>query len=113
MNYFSRFIQSLVEVFSNHAHDKELIDLLRMTSERLSQFTNELSEKQTCNVEMRHLYKRIYFNPGFFEKLEEGPTTSPKLRRSVTSARALRRSTSNPLTSHDNVGEDKEQRDSS
>jgi uncharacterized protein with von Willebrand factor type A (vWA) domain len=106
MDYFSRFIQSLVEVFSNHAHDKELIDLLRMTSERLSQFTNELSEKQTCNVEMRHLYKRIYFNPGFFEKLEEGPVTSPKLRRSVTSSRALRRSTSNPLTSHDNVGED-------
>ena len=35
-----------------------------LISERLSQFTNELGEKQTCNVEMRHLYKRIYFNPG-------------------------------------------------
>ena len=65
-----------------------------MTSERLSHFTNEQGEKQTCNVEMRsdqdvsvftsclpttstrprvlvfyllpprHLYKRIYFNPG-------------------------------------------------
>jgi len=58
------FIQSLVEVFMNHAHDTELVDLLRMTSERLSQFTNEQGEKQTCNVEMRHLYKRIYFNPG-------------------------------------------------
>ena len=97
-----------------HAHDTELVclplltvcllrstlqniqvDLLRMTSERLSHFTNEQGEKQTCNVEMRsnkdvsvfyllfakhfyktkmslffyllpprHLYKRIYFNPG-------------------------------------------------
>ena len=53
----SRFIQSLVEVFSNHAHDKELIDLLRMTSERLSQFTNDRNEKQTCNIELRHLNK--------------------------------------------------------
>jgi len=58
------FIQSLVEVFMNHSYDTELVDLLRMTSERLSQFTNEQGEKQTCNVEMRHLYKRIYFNPG-------------------------------------------------
>ena len=58
------FIQSLVEVFMAHAHDTELVDLLRLTSERLSQFTNELGEKQTCNVEMRHLYKRIYLNPG-------------------------------------------------
>ena len=58
------FVQSLVEVFMSHAHDTELVDLLRMTSERLSQFTNEMGEKQTCNIEMRHLYKRIYFNPG-------------------------------------------------
>jgi hypothetical protein len=28
-------------VFMNHAHNTELIDLLRMTSERLSQFTND------------------------------------------------------------------------
>ena len=51
------FVQSLVEVFMSHAHDTELVDLLRMTSERLSHFTNEMGEKQTCNVEMRHLYK--------------------------------------------------------
>jgi len=58
------FIQSLVQVFSQHAHNTELIDLLRMTSATLSQFENEQGEKQTCNIEMRHLYKRIYFNPG-------------------------------------------------
>ena len=47
------FVQSLVEVFMAHAHDTELVDLLRMTSERLSHFTNDQGEKQTCNVEMR------------------------------------------------------------
>ena len=71
------FIQSLVEVFMNHAFDKELIDLLRMTSERLSHFTNEQGEKQTCNIEMRHLYKRIYFNPGLPQSIQG----SPKLLR--------------------------------
>ncbi len=98
-----RFIQSLVEVFSNHAHDKELIDLLRMTSERLSQFTNDFNEKQTCNVEMRHLYKRIYFNPGYFVEeasdVTDGAATSPQMRRAATSPRALRRSKSNPPNS--------------
>jgi len=58
------FIQSLVQVFQEHCHNTELIDLLRMTSAKLSEFENEQGEKQTCNIEMRHLYKRIYFNPG-------------------------------------------------
>ncbi len=71
------FIQSLVEVFMNHAHSYELIDLLRMTSEYLSRFTNKEREKQTCNIEMRHLYKRIYFNPG----LPMAPTSGTNLRR--------------------------------
>ena len=29
-------------IFMTHAHDRELVDLLRMTSERLSQFSNEM-----------------------------------------------------------------------
>eukprot|EP00090_Calanus_glacialis_P014030 TRINITY_DN22662_c0_g1_i2.p1 TRINITY_DN22662_c0_g1~~TRINITY_DN22662_c0_g1_i2.p1 ORF type:complete len:378 (-),score=117.05 TRINITY_DN22662_c0_g1_i2:158-1291(-) len=78
------FVQSLVEVFMSHAHDTELVDLLRMTSERLSHFTNEMGEKQTCNVEMRHLYKRIYFNPGL-----GAPPSS--MTRSVSSPPCSRR----------------------
>ena len=58
------FIQALVDTFKNHAHKEELIDLLRMTSDTLSKFTNEHGKKQTCNIEMRHLYKKIYFQSG-------------------------------------------------
>ena len=90
-----RFIQSLVEVFCNHAHEKELIDLLRMTSERLSMFTNEKNEKQTCNIEMRHLYKRIYFNPGYFEgdnaKLKPVAMSPKLMQRSKSTPPGLRR----------------------
>jgi hypothetical protein len=72
----------------NHAHEKELIDLLRMTSDYLSKFTNEQGEKQTCNIEMRHLYKRIYFNPGIIRKgrrRSQGSGFSPKtIRRSLS-----------------------------
>ena len=35
-----------------------------MPTERLSLFTNEIVDKLTCNIESRHLYKRIHFNPG-------------------------------------------------
>ncbi len=76
------FIQALVETFMNHAHERELIDLLRMTSDYLSKFSNHEGEKQTCNVELRHLYKRIYFMPGVKEMT---PRMSPRtIRRSLS-----------------------------
>ena len=99
------FVQSLVEVFMYHAADKELIDLLRMTSERLSQFTNEFNEKQTCNIEMRHLYKRIYFQPGLFEEPRRN-------RTKMQSPKTIKRSKSTPppsprrqIPSDDNLDE--------
>ncbi len=76
----------------NHACDLELIDLLRMTSEYLSRFTNEFQEKQTCNVEMRHLYKRIYFNPGL-------PLSHPQSAGGGSPKTGLRRSRSTPPAS--------------
>ena len=84
----------------NHSHEKELIDLLRMTSDYLSKFTNAYGDKQTCNVEMRHLYKRIYFNPG----VALGGTRSRQRRVSGTQTQmspkaTRRRSFSTPPTS--------------
>ena len=62
----SWFIQAIVEVFMEYANQHELIDLLRITSDYLSLFGEEIDSKlakQTCNVEMRHLYKKVYFKP--------------------------------------------------
>ncbi|XP_040564695.1 caspase-3 [Lepeophtheirus salmonis] len=56
------FIQSLCQTFFQHAHENNLIDLLMKTSEVLSRYSNEKNEKQTCNIELRHMYKRLYFN---------------------------------------------------
>jgi len=90
------FIQALVEIFMNHSHEKELIDLLRMTSDYLSKFTNSYGEKQTCNVEMRHLYKRIYFNPGIGGKSRLRRVSGTKTKMSP---KPLRRSMSTPPSS--------------
>ena len=56
-----------------------MVDLHRMTSERLSLFTNEMGDKQTCNIELRHLYKRIYFNPGLGLQLVVAGSQSKQL----------------------------------
>ena len=77
------FIQALVETFMDKACDHELIDLLRLTSEYLSKFTNDRGEKQTCNIEMRHLYKKIYLKPGTRnDRRISDATLSPLMKRS-------------------------------
>ena len=81
------FIQSLVEVFMNHARDTEIIDLLRMTSLYLSKFTNPQGEKQTCNIELRHLYKKLYFKPGLKgngRRISDAKMSPVTLRRSLS-----------------------------
>ena len=53
-------------------------------------------EKQTCNVEMRHLYKRIYFNPGIGGKSRLRRVSGTKTKMSP---KPLRRSMSTPPSS--------------
>ena len=57
----SWFIKCLVETFLSYSRKRELIDLLRLTSNKLSMFTNSEGQKQTCCVEMRNFNKRLYF----------------------------------------------------
>merc|ERR1711934_172292 len=45
------FVQSLVEVFMTHSHDTELVDLLRMTSERLSHLVHLVAAKLGDHLE--------------------------------------------------------------
>eukprot|EP00096_Caligus_rogercresseyi_P003660 TRINITY_DN1702_c0_g1_i1.p1 TRINITY_DN1702_c0_g1~~TRINITY_DN1702_c0_g1_i1.p1 ORF type:complete len:370 (+),score=116.41 TRINITY_DN1702_c0_g1_i1:336-1445(+) len=83
------FIQSLCRTFFRHAHENNLIDLLMKTSEVLSRYSNEKNEKQTCNIELRHMYKRLYFNADI------SVTSLPSQRM----AGILNRSLSTPPTS--------------
>lgn len=57
----SWLIQALVRAFSTSAYDLELVDILRQTSKALSTFKSKYGDKQTCSIDIRHLYKRVYF----------------------------------------------------
>jgi len=55
------FIQSLVHVVRSWANQNHLVELLQLTSERLSVFATSNNEKQTCNIDLRNFNKKLFF----------------------------------------------------
>ena len=48
-----------------HAHNTNLRDMLDLVALDLKQnFTSETGTKQSFNYDVRHFYKKLYFNPG-------------------------------------------------
>ena len=73
----SWFIQSLVQVFMNHAHDKDLYFMLsRIASELRMKETKFYGEKQSFTYENRHFTKALYFNPGLYENKKQNSEKS-------------------------------------
>ena len=61
------FVQSLCKIFMEHAHNTNLRDMLDLVALDLKQnFTSETGAKQSFNYDVRHFYKKLYFNPGHF-----------------------------------------------
>lgn len=59
------FVQSLCKIFMEHAHNTNLRDMLDLVALDLKQnFTSETGTKQSFNYDVRHFYKKLYFNPG-------------------------------------------------
>ena len=59
------FVQSLCKIFMEHAHNTNLRDMLDLVALDLKQnFTSETGAKQSFNYDVRHFYKKLYFNPG-------------------------------------------------
>lgn len=57
------FVESLCSVFMEMAADTDLRDMLDRVAERLSNYESEMGTKQTFAYEVRHFYKKLYFNP--------------------------------------------------
>ena len=52
-------------MFMEHAHNTNLRDMLDLVALDLKQnFTSEAGTKQSFNYDVRHFYKKLYFNPG-------------------------------------------------
>lgn len=76
----SWYIQIMCEVWSQHAHDTSLDDLLKMVGNTASQLRTEVDKEQNqlqqvCSNEDRGFFKSLYFNPGYYG--ENPPSRQP------------------------------------
>lgn len=57
------FIESLCQVFMDNAAELEIREMLDKVGETLRNFESEFRTKQSFAYEVRHFYKKLYFNP--------------------------------------------------
>ena len=57
------FVESLCSVFMDRAADTDLRDMLDVVAQRLKNYESEMGTKQTFAYEVRHFYKKLFFNP--------------------------------------------------
>jgi len=57
------FIECLCSVFMEMSVELDLRDMLDIVAERLEKYESEMGTKQSFSYEVRHFYKKLYFNP--------------------------------------------------
>ena len=60
----SWFIECICKVFMSYAATTDIRDMLDKVSMEMSTYISESGTKQTCSYEVRHFYKKLFFNPG-------------------------------------------------
>lgn len=65
------FIESICKAFMAHAKDMDLRDLLDEAAWIIKEYESESGTKQSFGYEVRHFYKKLYFNPGHFVSNKE------------------------------------------
>jgi len=63
------FVECICQVFMEHAADTDIRDMLDEVAERLTRYESEVGTKQSFSYEVRHFYKKLYFNPGLYQEL--------------------------------------------
>ncbi len=58
------FIESICDVFMRRSHELDIREMLDEVSENLRYYESEFGTKQSCSYEVRHFYKKLFFNPG-------------------------------------------------
>ena len=49
-----------------HAHEMDIREMLDEVSSKMKYYESEYKTKQSCSYEVRHFYKKLYFNPGMY-----------------------------------------------
>jgi len=57
------FVECLCSVFMEMSVELDLRDMLDIVAERLEKYESEMGTKQSFAYEVRHFYKKLYFNP--------------------------------------------------
>jgi len=57
------FIECLCSVFMEMSVEMDLRDMLDVVAERLEKYESEMGTKQSFAYEVRHFYKKLFFNP--------------------------------------------------
>jgi len=58
------FIECICQVLMDLACDTDLRDMLDEVGRRLTSYETDVGTKQSFSYEVRHFYKKLYFNPG-------------------------------------------------
>ena len=88
----SWFIECICKVFMTYSATTDIRDMLDKVSLEMSTYISELGMKQSCSYEVRHFYKKLFFNPGI------GPVVNVAQRTNKRSSPNTRpRSISDPL----------------
>ena len=60
-------MESLCSVFMSLSFETDLREMLDEVAARMRRYESEHGTKQSCAYEVRHFYKKLYFNPGLNE----------------------------------------------
>ena len=65
-----------------HAATTDIRDMLDQVSAEMSSYVSENGTKQACSYEVRHFYKKLFFNPGIrtAENIGSNITSKPYSR---------------------------------
>ena len=80
-----------------HAADMDIKELMDEVSHEMRNYESEFGTKQSCSYEVRHFYKKLYFNPGIC--FDQNPFPCPSVLKS----------TDNNLTVNSGIREEKTQ----
>lgn len=60
------FVECLCKVVMERARDTSLRDMLDLVGLELREYESETGTKQSFSYDVRHFYRKLYFNPGLF-----------------------------------------------
>ncbi len=75
------------QVFMTMACDTDIREMLDEVSGKMRYYESEFGTKQSCSYEVRHFYKKLFFNPGIYSddvQRGEGDLANINKVRSVT-----------------------------